>query len=102
MNHRLVNARIASELTEVLHRTRELLAHPGIDFGWSHWNNQEDALREFDSFARQIEVGDLSRRQELELLFAPTGPLQEVSINSGWGEEYLRLAEKFDSLIKRV
>jgi len=91
-----------SELAEVLHQTRELLARPGSDFSWSHWNNQEDALREIDSFARQFEVGDLSRRQELELLFAPTGSLQEVSMNSGWGEEYHMLAEKFDSLIKLV
>jgi hypothetical protein len=97
-----VNASSTSELVEVLHRTRELLARPSSDFAWSHWVNQEDALREFDSLTLQIEVGDSSRRRELELLFAPTGSIQEVSINSGWADEFLELADRFDSLIKRV
>jgi len=29
-------------------------------------------------------------------LFAPTGPIQEVSLSSGWGQEFLELAERFD------
>ncbi|HEX8181606.1 MAG TPA: hypothetical protein VF525_18845 [Pyrinomonadaceae bacterium] len=32
----------------------------------------------------------------MEVLFAPTGPMQEVSLSSGWGEEFLALAERFD------
>jgi hypothetical protein len=33
----------------------------------------------------------------MEVLFAPTGPIQEVSISSGWGEAFLSLAERFDA-----
>ncbi|HRD52765.1 MAG TPA: hypothetical protein PKY96_08965 [Flavobacteriales bacterium] len=95
-------SRAILELVEILSRTRELLARPDSDFAWSHWSNSEDALREFDSLTRQIEAGDFSRKKELELLFAPTGSIQEVSINSGWGDEFLKLSEKFDSLMKRV
>ena len=38
----------------------------------------------------------------LKLLFAPTGSIQEVSISSGWGQEFLSLSARFDEVIKRV
>ena len=63
---------------------------------------QRDALREFDAFVAQIESGDTSRRADLELLFAPTGSIQEVSVSSGWGDEFLAVSERFDAVIKRV
>ena len=28
--------------------------------------------------------------------FAPTGPLQEISISNGWSEMFLKLAEQYD------
>jgi|AntAceMinimDraft_17_1070374.scaffolds.fasta_scaffold30593_5 hypothetical protein len=33
-----------------------------------------------------------------DLLFAPTGSIQELSIANGWGSVFLKLAEEFDSL----
>jgi hypothetical protein len=33
----------------------------------------------------------------LAWLFATTGPLQEVSLRSGWGAEFLALAARFDA-----
>jgi hypothetical protein len=38
----------------------------------------------------------------LIVLFAPTGPIQEVSISSGWGNEFLDLAERFDRAVQRA
>ena len=38
-------------------------------------------------------------RDELKLLFAPTGALQETSMDNGWAGEYLLLSERFDGLI---
>ena len=32
----------------------------------------------------------------IRVLFAPTGPIQEVSLSSGWGHEFIKLAERFD------
>ena len=40
-------------------------------------------------------------RSELKLLFAPTGALQETSIDNGWADEYLLLAARFDGLIEQ-
>jgi hypothetical protein len=46
-----------------------------------------------------IERGAELNRGELKLLFAPTGALQETSLENGWAEEYLSLSAKFDGLI---
>lgn len=32
------------------------------------------------------------------LLYAPTGPLQEISMANGWSAAYMKLAEEFDTL----
>ena len=34
------------------------------------------------------------------ILFAPTSDLQEISIDSGWGDQFLIISERFDGLIK--
>ena len=99
---RSVNTSATHELVEVLRETRDLLARATNEFVWSHWDSSADALREFDALLEQIESGDTTHRSELELLFAPTGSIQEVSISSGWGEEFLAVSERFDAAIKRV
>jgi hypothetical protein len=38
----------------------------------------------------------------LSILFAPTGPIQEVSLSSGWGGEFLKLASTFDAALDEV
>jgi hypothetical protein len=89
-------------LVEVLQEARGLLARPDNDFAWSSWEGAEDALRELDKLITRIQAGDMPKRLDLEVLFAPTGPVQEVSLSSGWGQEFLKLAEKFDSAIEKV
>lgn len=46
-----------------------------------------------------LETGSDLNLEELKLLFAPTGDLQETSMGNGWGDEYLELSSKFDTLI---
>jgi hypothetical protein len=33
---------------------------------------------------------------DLSILFAPTGSIQEVSLSSGWGDEFIYLSMDFD------
>lgn len=35
----------------------------------------------------------------IEILIAPTGNLQDLSIDCGWGDEFLKLAAELDGLI---
>jgi len=46
---------------------------------------------------RRIEADEALDRQQLSLLFAPTGQLQETSIDNGWVAIFLRLAEAVDA-----
>jgi hypothetical protein len=46
-----------------------------------------------------VESRTLLDRDELRVLFAPTGPLQELSIDNGWGDEFLSLAQQVDAFL---
>ena len=39
-------------------------------------------------------------RDQLRMLFAPTGPLQETAMMSGWTDEYMKISEQFDKAIE--
>ena len=69
---------------------------------WSGWDDADAALREIDGLIGIVETGKLPRRESISILFLPTGPIQEVSISSGWGEEFLTLAEKADDVLERA
>jgi len=73
--------------------TRAFLALEGNDYSWSSWEDQNDALSEIDSIITELENGSFP---DIRILFAPTGPIQEVSLSSGWGDEFLELAYRFD------
>src|SRR5262249_37236495 len=90
------------ELVEVLRKTRALLVRPGNDFAWSSWENAAAALAELGGHIAAIERGQLPTRLDLTALFGPTGPIQEVSLSSGWGEEFVAVAAEFDAAIQRV
>ena len=74
---------VRQQLVEVLREARALLALPGNDFAWSSWEDAPAALAELDQQIAAIESGQLPAKLDLEVLFAPTGPMQEVSLSSG-------------------
>ena len=41
-------------------------------------------------------------RDQLRMHFAPTGPLQETSMMSGWTDEYMEVSSRFDTLIDQI
>jgi len=90
------------QLVEVLREAREFLARPGNDYAWSSWEDASEALREIDGIISRIESGDIPNRSDIEVLFLPTGPIQEVSVSSGWGREFVDLANRFDMAIEQA
>jgi hypothetical protein len=90
------------ELVAVLRQARALLALPGNDFAWSSWGDAPAALAELDRQIAALERGQLPPRPDLAVLFAPTGPIQEVSLSSGWAHEFLALAARFDAAAHQV
>src|SRR5687768_8490191 len=89
-------------LVEVLREARRFLARPENDFAWSSWEDTTAALREMDGLIGRIESGDMPKRSDLEVLFLPTGPIQEVSVSSGWGEEFVEFASRFDTAVEHA
>lgn len=88
-------------LISILQDARKLLSRPGNEFCWSSWVSEKEALEEVDHIMDQLHRGSLSETSNLKALFAPTGPIQEVSLSSGWAEEFLRLSERFDDTIEK-
>ncbi|HLO98993.1 MAG TPA: hypothetical protein VK171_10400 [Fimbriimonas sp.] len=88
-------------LTDILTRSRELVARPQNDFMYSSCLDQEDALRELDHCLEKDHAGTLTAR-EISILFAPTGPMQELAMSSGWSDEFLLLADEFDAVVRQL
>jgi hypothetical protein len=67
----------------------------------SNWSSMptEEIIRKLEieiSKARNAKPMDVYK---LELLFSPTGVIQETSIDNGWGTRFLRLSEIVDEFI---
>ena len=88
----------AEGLLAVLAETRSLLARPGNEFTWSRWTDGREALAELDALIAGVRAGNGSK-MALASLFAPAGPIQDVSLSSGWAPEFLALAERFDKAL---
>lgn len=83
-----------AELISVLRRTIVLLQ-----------NSQTSAWAgiSVDEIVQELEI-EITRAKcavpidanQLKLLYAPTGAIQETAIDNGWGDEFLRLADVVD------
>ena len=87
------------KLTDVFEEARRLVDNPANNFDWSSWEDREAALDEIDELLRLLRAGQLPESSVMETVFAPTGPLQEVGLSSGWGDAFGALADRFDEAI---
>ncbi len=83
------------DLAAVLREARALVGHPDNVFASSTWPDTQAAMRELDGLIARLGKRTLPAREELEGLFAPSGPIWQVSASSGW-------ARQFDELVRRV
>jgi hypothetical protein len=90
----------ADEVVGILEKVVQVLELPGTDVVWSHYNNVEEVVDDINQHIERLRRGDLSKIDDLRLMLAPTGSLQEISISSGWGEGFLHLAARFDRAIE--
>lgn len=104
---KLINAGInetdpLASLICVLQSAVELVEIPGNDFCWSSWSDAEEAKKELVGLIRSLDSGMIPDRDSVEVIFAPTGPLQEVSLRSGWEEVFLSVARKYDQIVRLI
>jgi hypothetical protein len=82
-------------LLDVMLEARRLIALGGNDFSWSSFIDQEAALEVIDAHIESLREGSTNTG----VLFLPTGPIQEVSVSSGWGDEFVALAHRYDAAV---
>jgi hypothetical protein len=80
---------------DILREARVLVERSDNDYTWSSWPDRQHALAEIDDLIDRVEAGTAGPGQAA-VLFAPTGPLQELAESSGWGGSFLELAERLD------
>ncbi len=85
-------------LLDIFYRARDLVAQPRNDFAWSSWRDAEHALEEIDGIVAALQRGETPAG--MSIIFAPTGPMQELSLSSGWGNRFLGLAEEYDAAMR--
>lgn len=83
------------ELINILRDARAFLQREDSDYAWSSWKDEQTAVAEIDEIIEGLMWGG-SPPEVLHVIFAPTGPMQEVSLSSGWAQEFLDLASRFD------
>lgn len=86
-------------LVDLLWEVRKLIDTPNTDVTWSEYRTVEEVLSALDTYIKRLNQLDKLVVSELELLFAPTGSLQEISISSGWTNEYIELSSRFDDIV---
>jgi hypothetical protein len=93
---------VKQELVDVLRSACELARRPGNDFTWSTWDDADGAVMEISAYITTIEAGWLPPRMQMAVVFAATGPLQEVGLASGWGEEFRAIVARFEAAEVKV
>lgn len=87
-------------VVDVLELIIEKLESPETNILHSSFNTKEDIISELNSHIFKLLNENFSNIEELSILFAPTSDLQEISIDSGWGQMFLTISKRFDSAVK--
>ncbi|HVN14732.1 MAG TPA: hypothetical protein VMT73_03250 [Anaerolineales bacterium] len=85
------------ELVFALERTLYFLrqSQPSV---WSRLSCEE-AIGQLEIQLDKIKNSGSFDLATLKILFAPTGPLQEISISSNWSNEFIELSKTIDPFV---
>jgi hypothetical protein len=69
----------------------------------SGWSNMpvEEIIRKLEAEVNKLKAAKPIDVILLDRLFAPTGVIQEISIDNGWGTKFLRISEIVDEFVGR-
>ena len=84
-------------LLSVLATTKELLLRSETE-GWPDEDPNEVAQAIDKIISHIMEPKQNPLQKFSSILYAPTGPIQEIAIANGWHNAYLTLSEEFDEL----
>lgn len=87
-----------NEIIELIDKTIKHILN-STNFIFCRWGCANEAQNELQFLRQRIQNQDELAIQELDYLFAPTCSLQELSIDNGWGEDFIAIACKLEKLI---
>lgn len=62
----------------------------------SRFETPQSLISYIDFKIQELQSGMYASFDNINILFAPTGTMQEISISNGWAEEFLQIAAQFD------
>jgi hypothetical protein len=87
-----------SQLIEVLSLVKQRL-ESSQESDWTSFSPADVIAildRELESLRSTSRLADAT---ELQFLFGPTAPIQEISMANNWSQEFLMLSKRFDDLV---
>lgn len=72
------------------------------DVVWSGYDNGKEFLDDLNTDIEKIKFCDFTTLDKLKMEFAPASTYQEISLSSGWNNDFLKLAELFDKLYEKI
>ena len=87
-------------LKEILIKVIELL-NKSEESDWSPLTPQE-VVKNLEIEIRKLERNEKINTHLLEVEFAPTSTIQEISMANGWSSEFIKLSSKFDQEIIKI
>jgi hypothetical protein len=84
-------------IIEIIENIRNRLTEE-TDIVWTRYNSVLEIQIEIESVLQALQDGDVTVLDDFRMHFGPTSTFQEISISNGWGEEFLHLANDFESL----
>lgn len=81
------------EIIELLDKSEDTI--------WANYTVEEarEILQtELENYRQTHELSE-SAKYRINFLFLPTGALQEISIDNGWGNKYVKIADVFDKYL---
>lgn len=88
----------SEELIRIIKIVKCMVDSPNTNLTWSRYNNITELLQELDLYTEKIIRNDASVINDLKILIAPTGSLQEISIDNGWGDDFIEISSRLDKL----
>lgn len=72
------------------------------DVTWTQFDNPQELTAALTVDIEELKSGNLEILHKINIMFAPTGTYQELSISNGWGNEYIDLSHQFDLHYKQL
>lgn len=88
---------MVSDLIKILEKVKDKVSDES-DTVWAGYDTPQQLREEIQTYIKELSARNLQSLEDIHRHFLPTSTFQEHSLSNGWGDEYIRLSEKFDAI----